>query len=150
MVGQGGLAEAERWLERAGQTLRTEAERGSGMYLQYGRGLVGRARGRNEEALADIQAAERLAATLVTPHILATSTRADMLQALVGLGETGRAEAALAGLEEHERGGVEMGIALASLRLAPHHPPPHPPPPAPPPRASASRRSCPPSLARAP
>jgi LuxR family maltose regulon positive regulatory protein len=122
MVGQGRLAEAERWLERAGQTLRTEAEPATGMYLHYARGLLELARGRNEEALADIQAAERLAATLVTPHILATSTRADMLQALVGLGETGRAEAALAGLEEHERGGVEMCIALASLRLAQHDP----------------------------
>jgi LuxR family transcriptional regulator, maltose regulon positive regulatory protein len=92
------------------------------MYLHYARGLLELARGRNEEALADIQAAERLAATLVTPHILATSTRADMLQALVGLGETGRAEAALAGLDARERGGVEMCIALASLRLAQHDP----------------------------
>ena len=122
MVGQGRLAEAERWLERAGQTLRTEAEPATGMYLHYARGLLELARGRNEEALADIQAAERLAATLVTPHILATSTRADMLQALVGLGETGRAEAALAGLDARERGGVEMRIALASLRLAQHDP----------------------------
>jgi len=92
------------------------------MYLHYARGLLELARGRNEEALADIQAAERLAATLVTPHILATSTRADTLQALVGLGETGRAEAALAGLDARERGGVEMRIALASLRLAQHDP----------------------------
>ena len=122
MVGQGRLAEVERWLERAGQTLRTEAEPATGMYLHYARGLLELARGRNEEALADIQAAERLAATLVTPHILATSTRADMLQALVGLGETGRAEAALAGLDARERGGVEMRIALASLRLAQHDP----------------------------
>ena len=121
MVGQ-GLAEAERWLERAAQTLRTEAEPATGMYLHYARGLLELARGRNEEALADIQAAERLAATLVTPHILATSTRADMLQALVGLGETGRAEAALAGLDACEREGVEMRIALASLRLAQHDP----------------------------
>jgi LuxR family maltose regulon positive regulatory protein len=45
-----------------------------------------------------------------------------MLQALVRLGETGRAEAALAGLDAREREGVEMRIALASLRLAQHDP----------------------------
>jgi len=122
MVGQGRLEEAERWLERAGRTLRTEAEPATGMYLHYARGLLELARGRNDEALADIQAANRVAATLVTPHILATSTRADMLQALVGLGETGRAEAALAEMDARERGGVEMRIALASLRLAQHDP----------------------------
>jgi LuxR family maltose regulon positive regulatory protein len=40
----------------------------------------------------------------------------------VGLGQTDRAEAALAGLDEEERGGAEMRIALASLRLAQHDP----------------------------
>src|SRR5260370_6908517 len=102
MVGQGGLAEAERWLERAGQTLRTEAEPATGMYLHYARGLLELARGRNEEALADIQAAERLAATAVTPHILPTSTRADLLPALLGPAETPRPQAPLARPAQHE------------------------------------------------
>ena len=65
-VAQGRLAEAESWLERAGQTLRTEAEPAAGMRLHYARGLLELARGRNEEALSAVQAAERLAGTLVT------------------------------------------------------------------------------------
>src|SRR5262249_24543376 len=97
-------------------------EPATGMYLHYARGLLELARGRNEETLADIQAAERLAATLVTPHLLATSTRADMLQALVGLGGTGRAAAAPARPDARERGGAEMCIAPAPLRLAQHDP----------------------------
>ena len=68
MVTQGRLDEAESWLERAAQTLRTEAGPATGMYLRYARGLAGLARGRCQETLADFQAAERLAGTLVTPH----------------------------------------------------------------------------------
>jgi LuxR family transcriptional regulator, maltose regulon positive regulatory protein len=122
LVGQGRLAEAERWLERAGRTLRTETEPAAGMLLHHARGVLELVRGRYEEALADIQAAERLAGTLVTPHPLATWMRADTLQALVRLGQTDRAEAALAGLDSRERGGAEMRTALAVLRLAQHDP----------------------------
>src|SRR5262249_26332924 len=82
-------------------------------------------------ALSALQAAERLAGTLVTPHTLATPTRALMLLALAGLGETGRVEATLAGLDEHERQSAEMRAALASLRLAQHHPRAAAPPPPP-------------------
>jgi LuxR family maltose regulon positive regulatory protein len=80
------------------------------------------ARGRYQEAVADFQVAERLAGTLVTSHTLATSMRAHRLQALLRLGQTDRVEAALAGLDEQEREGVDMRAALASLRLAQHDP----------------------------
>jgi LuxR family transcriptional regulator, maltose regulon positive regulatory protein len=122
LVGQGRLAEAERWLERAGQTLRAEAEPAAGMLLHYARGLLELARGRNEEALSALQAAERLAGTLVTPHTLVTPMRALMLLALVGMGETGHVEATLAGLDARERQSAEMRAVLASLRLAQHDP----------------------------
>ena len=122
LVGEGRLEEAEPWLERAGQTLRTEADPATGMGLHYSRGLLDLALGRYEEALADFQAGERLAPTLVTPNILATPMRAHMLQTLLRLGQTERVEAALAGLDEHERGDPEMRATLASLRLAQHDP----------------------------
>jgi LuxR family maltose regulon positive regulatory protein len=121
LVGQGRLAEAEPWLDRAGQTLRTEAVPAAGMFFHYSRGVLELVLGRNE-ALADFRATEQLAGTLVTPHALATSMRAHMVQALVGLGQTERAEAALAGLDEEERASAEMRAALASLRLAQHDP----------------------------
>src|SRR5262249_56892180 len=102
-----------------------------GMGLHYSRGLLDLALGRYEAALADFQAGERLAPTLVTPNILATPIRAHMLQTRLRLGQTERVEAALAGLDEHERGDPEMCATLASLRLGQHEPQaaPSPPPP---------------------
>ena len=92
------------------------------MRLHYARGLLELARGRNEEALSAVQAAERLAGTLVTPHTFAPMIPATMVPALTRLGQTERAEAALAGLDARERASAEMRAALASLRLAQHDP----------------------------
>ncbi len=121
-VAQGRLAEAESWLERAGQTLRTEAEPAAGMRLHYARGLLELARGRNEEVLSALQAAERLAGTLVTPHNFAPMIPSTMLPALTRLGQTGRVEAVLGGLDARERQSAEMRTALAFVRLAQHDP----------------------------
>jgi LuxR family maltose regulon positive regulatory protein len=92
------------------------------MSFHYARSAAATARGRHADALADFQAAERLAGRLVTPHTAATSIRARMLQRLVRLGQNERVEAALAGLDDQERASAEMRAALASLRLAQHDP----------------------------
>jgi LuxR family transcriptional regulator, maltose regulon positive regulatory protein len=118
MLYQGRLDEAEPWLERAERTLRTEVEPGAGMSLRYARALLELARGRYQEALAAFRGAEKLTATLVGPHTCAASMRSRMLQTLVRLGQTGRAEQALAELGEDERASAEMRIAVATLRLA--------------------------------
>jgi LuxR family transcriptional regulator, maltose regulon positive regulatory protein len=115
---QGRLEEAEPWLERAERTLRTEVEPAAGMSLRYARAVLELARDRPQEALAAFGGAERLAATLVTPHTCVTSMRSRMLQTLVRLGRTGRAEQALAELGEDERASAEMRTAEAALRLA--------------------------------
>jgi LuxR family maltose regulon positive regulatory protein len=115
---QGRLEEAEPWLERAERTLRTEVEPAAGMSLRYARGVLELARGRYAGALAAFGGAEKLAATLVRPHTLATSMRSRMLQTLVRLGQTGQAEQALAEMEDDERSSAEMRIAVAALRLA--------------------------------
>jgi LuxR family transcriptional regulator, maltose regulon positive regulatory protein len=122
LTGQGRLAEAEPWLDRAGQTLRTEVHPAAGVNLLYARGLLEMARDRHADALADLRAGDRLAGTLVTPHALVRSMRALMVLAHVELGETERAEAALAVLDEQERHSAQMRTALASLRLAQHDP----------------------------
>jgi LuxR family maltose regulon positive regulatory protein len=115
---QGRLDEAEPWLERAERTLRTEVEPAAGMSLRYVRAVLEVARGRCQEALAAFRGAEKLAATLVRPHPLATSMRSRMLQTLVRLGQTGRAGQALAELGQDERASAEMRTAVAALRLA--------------------------------
>jgi LuxR family maltose regulon positive regulatory protein len=118
MLFQGRLDEAEPWLKRAEQTLRTEVEPAAGMILRYARGVLELARGRYQEALAAFQAAEKLAKVLITPHTHVTSIRSRMLATLVRLGQTGRAEQVLAELDEGERVSAEMRIAAAALRLA--------------------------------
>jgi LuxR family transcriptional regulator, maltose regulon positive regulatory protein len=118
MVSQGRLAEGERWLGHATRTLRPEVEPAVGMSLHYARGGLDMARGRHADAIAAFRAARRLAETLVTPHTLATPMRAHMLQALIMLGETRRAERALAELDPSEREGGEMRNTIALSRLA--------------------------------
>jgi LuxR family transcriptional regulator, maltose regulon positive regulatory protein len=115
---QGRVAEAEPWLERAERTLRTEVEPAAGMSLRYTRAVLELARGRYQEALAAFRAAEKLAATLVMPHTCVTSMRSCMLQTLVRLGQTERAEQALAELGEDKRLSAEVRTAAAALRLA--------------------------------
>ena len=118
MLYQGRLDEAEPWLERAERTLRAEAEPVAGMSLRYARAVLELARGRYQEALAAFRGAEKLAMTLVRPHTSVTSMRSRMLQTLVRLGQTGRAEQVLAELGEDERASAEMRTAVAALRLA--------------------------------
>jgi LuxR family maltose regulon positive regulatory protein len=122
MGSQGRLEEAARWLERAGRTLRAEAEPAAALGLHFTRWAHDTAHGRHADALADMQAAERLADTLVTSHTLARPIRARMLQTLLRLGQIERVETALAGLDEQERASAEMRITLALLRLAQHDP----------------------------
>jgi len=118
MLYQGRLAEAEPWLDRAERTLRTEVEPAAGMSLRHARAVLELARGRYQEALAAFRGAEKAAATLAGPHTCVTSMRSQMLQTLVRLGQTGRAEQALAELDEDERASAEMRTAAAALRLA--------------------------------
>jgi len=92
------------------------------MVLYQVRGQLELERGRPEEALSALQAADRLAGTPVTPNTLAPMIRAQLLLTLLRLGQAGRAEAALAGLDARDRQSAEMRIALASLRLAQHEP----------------------------
>jgi LuxR family maltose regulon positive regulatory protein len=114
----GRLDDAEPWLERAERTLRTEVEPAAGMSLRHARALLELAQGRPQEALAASGGAEKLAATLVGPHTFVTWMRSRKLHTLVRLGQTGRAEQALAELGEDERASAEMRTAEAALRLA--------------------------------
>ncbi len=118
MLYQGRLDEAEPCLERAERTLRAEVEPAAGMSLRYARAVLELARGRYQEALAAFRGAEKLAVTLVRPHTSVTSMRSRMLQTLVRLDQTGRAEQVLAELGEDERASAEMRTAVAALRLA--------------------------------
>ena len=115
---QGRLEEAESWIQRAERTVRAKAEPAAGLTVCYIRGLLELARGRDADALAALRAAERLAGLLAVPHLLVMQVRALLVYALVRLGETERAERALAGLGDQDRDRGEIRIAIAVLRLA--------------------------------
>jgi LuxR family transcriptional regulator, maltose regulon positive regulatory protein len=114
------LEEAETLLERAERATGGEAEPATGVLLQQARGMVELARGRHARALAAFQTAERLAGMLTAAHPHATPLRAQLLLTLVRMGETGRAEQALAGQQESRH--VAMRAAVAALRLAQNDP----------------------------
>src|SRR3984885_2622193 len=73
---QGRLDEAEPWLARAEDTLRTEVEPAAGMSLWYARAVLETARGRYPQALAAFEAADTLAAELGGPPPPGVSVRA--------------------------------------------------------------------------
>jgi LuxR family maltose regulon positive regulatory protein len=118
MVVQGRLEEAEQALEHAERTVQAEVEPAAGMRLHYGRGALELARGRYPEALAAFRTAERVATLLVTRHTLAVRLRSHLLQALVRMGETQRAEQLLAEMAGQDRKAGQIHIAAAALRLA--------------------------------
>jgi LuxR family transcriptional regulator, maltose regulon positive regulatory protein len=119
---QGRLEEAEPWVQRAERTVGADADPAAGTAVHYVRGILELARGRADDALAAFRAAGRLAGRLAPPHLLVPRVRAMLLQALVRLGETERAEQVLADLGEHNRDNGETHIATAVLRLAQHDP----------------------------
>jgi LuxR family maltose regulon positive regulatory protein len=122
LIWQGRLDEAEPWAQRAERVLRAETHPVLGFSIRNLRGVLEMARGRDTEALPAFQAAEPLARQLVTPHHTVPQARAMVVHALVRLGETQRAEQALAGLSEQDRDIAEVRIAAAALRLAQNDP----------------------------
>jgi LuxR family transcriptional regulator, maltose regulon positive regulatory protein len=115
---QGQLEEAETWVQRAERAFSAEADPAVGLIIRLIRGLLEMARGRDADALAAFQAADRLAARLAEPNLLVHGNRSFLVQTLVRLGETERAEQTLAALSDQDRDLGQMRISLAVLRLA--------------------------------
>ena len=111
LAAQGRVEEAEPWVQRAERTVRPEAEPAEAMGVYYVRGLLETARHRDADALTAYQAAERLAGHVAATHYIVPPARARVLGALVRLGETERAEQALADLGDEDRGDVRVARA---------------------------------------
>jgi LuxR family maltose regulon positive regulatory protein len=122
LVWQGRFEEADPWIQRAERTVRPDVEPVTALVVFYARGMLELGRGHDQEALAAFRAAERAAGHLAVPPFLVPWTRARLLHALVRLGETERAEQALAELGEQDRERGEIRIAAAVVRLAQHDP----------------------------
>jgi LuxR family transcriptional regulator, maltose regulon positive regulatory protein len=115
---QGRPEEGEPWTQQAERTLRAEAEPADALAIRSLRGVLELACGRDADALAAFQAADRLAGRLAEPNLMVHENRSFLVQTLVRLGETDRAEQVLAGLGDQDRDGGQMRISLGTLRLA--------------------------------
>jgi LuxR family transcriptional regulator, maltose regulon positive regulatory protein len=115
---QGRPGEAEPWVQRAERTVRPEADPATAILVHSVRGLLELARGRDAAALATYRAAERLSGYFAAPHYVNMPMRGLRVHALVRLGDTRRAEQALAGLGNQDRDRGEIRVAEAVLRLA--------------------------------
>ena len=115
---QGSLDEAEWWLRRAERAIRPDTQVVGALAVQYIRGQMMLARGRDQEALAAFRAAERLAGQMAAPHPFARSVSAWLVQTLARLGETQQAGEILAGFSERERQCGTVRVTTAMLRLA--------------------------------
>jgi LuxR family transcriptional regulator, maltose regulon positive regulatory protein len=122
LIWQGRFEEAEPWVQRAERVLRAEAEPAEGLGVRNIRGILELARGRDVDALAAFEAADRLAGRLAEPSTLVLPNRSLLVQTLVRLGDTERAEQVLAELDDQARNDGSMRISLAALRLAQHNP----------------------------
>ena len=110
---QGRPEEAEPWVQRAEATLRVEAEPAAVVGLYIVRGELELARNHDAEALAALEAAERLVRRLGLPLRTVPPSRALLLQALVRLDETERAKQFLTSLNDEDR---ERGRSASPLR----------------------------------
>jgi LuxR family transcriptional regulator, maltose regulon positive regulatory protein len=119
---QGRLEEAEPWIQRAERTVRAETEPATRQVVHYVRGMLELVRGRDADALAAFDAIERLASRLDKPNLVTLRARTIQLYVTIRLGDTARAEQALADLSEHHRDRGETRIAAAVVRLAQHDP----------------------------
>jgi LuxR family maltose regulon positive regulatory protein len=127
MLAHGRLEEADRWLGRAEPVLHADMESASTVMLRYYRGVLELVTGRYQEALAAFRTADRLCGLLVTQSVprkflFSEMIRAHVLYTLAKMGQTERGEESLAEMDESERQGEHMAIAVAVLRLAQHDP----------------------------
>jgi LuxR family maltose regulon positive regulatory protein len=122
LVWQGRFEEAEPWLQRSERVLGAEAEPALGLATRTIRGLLELGRGRDTDALAAFQAADRLARRLAQPSLVVLPNRSLLVKTLARLGETEQAEQALAELDDQDRNTGSMRVSLAALRLAQRNP----------------------------
>jgi LuxR family transcriptional regulator, maltose regulon positive regulatory protein len=119
---RGRPEEGEPWMQRAERTLRAETEPADALAIRSLRGVLELARGRDVAALAAFQMADRLAVRLTEPNLMVHGNRSFLLQTLVRLGETDRAEQILAGLADQDRDRGQLRLSQATVRLAQDNP----------------------------
>jgi LuxR family maltose regulon positive regulatory protein len=117
LVRMGRLAEAERHLARAEESLQTAADPAIEVVIQHARGMLRFAEGRFDEALAEFARAQGVEKLLASRHVFMVDVRGRALQVRVRMGDTESAGHALAELSPEQRERAGMRIARAALEL---------------------------------
>ena len=118
MTQAGRLGEAERWLGRAEQTLRSRVEPAMGFLVRLTRAVTHLIQGRNEAAVAsslDARRLQRLLTSHLPQELMLTSL---ILEARLRLGHTATVRRELAEMGHARRNSTEIRIATASVTLA--------------------------------
>ncbi len=118
MVLLGEFDEGERWLRRTERALQTDTGPDIRLLLHQTAGILHAGRGRRQEALEELGAAEHLGSQLEGSQALASQVTGWLLATQARLGRPGEARAALAALDDERASSGEIRNARAVICLA--------------------------------
>jgi len=122
LIWTGEFDEGERWLRRTARALETDSGFLIRLLLHIGTGMLMSGRRRQQEALAEYRAAERLQAKLEGSHALASQLTSFRLATQARLGQVGEARTSLAALDDSLASSGEISNARAVICLAEGNP----------------------------
>ena len=122
LIWTGEFDEGERWLRRTARALETDSGFLIRLLLHIGTGMLMSGRRRQQEALAEYRAAERLQAKLEGSHALAGQLTGFRLATQARLGQLGEARTSLAALDDSLASSGEISNARAAICLAEGNP----------------------------
>ena len=122
LIWTGEFDEGERWLRRTARALETDSGFLIRLLLHIGTGMLMSGRRRQQEALAEYRAAERLQAKLEGSHTLASQLTGFRLATQARLGQLGEARTSLAALDDSLASSGEISNARAAICLAEGNP----------------------------
>jgi LuxR family transcriptional regulator, maltose regulon positive regulatory protein len=117
MIWTGEFDEAERWLQRTRQALQTDTGPDIRQLLHLATGRLYAGRGRHNEALEELSAAEHLQSQMEGSHALASQVTGWLLATQARAGRPGEARACLAGLADQRASAGEIRNARAVICL---------------------------------
>jgi LuxR family maltose regulon positive regulatory protein len=103
LVWTGAFDEGERWLQRTAQALETDTGPGITQLLHLATGRLHAGRGRHDQALNELRAAEHLQSQLAGPHALTSQMTGCLVATQARLGQPDQARATLAALPPSKR-----------------------------------------------
>jgi LuxR family maltose regulon positive regulatory protein len=118
LIFTGEFDEAERWLQRAERAVQTDTGPDIRLLMHMAGGILYACRGRHQQALEELSAAEQLRSQFEGSHALASQVTGWLLATQARLGRPGEARALLAALDDERAGSGEIRNACAVICLA--------------------------------